>query len=222
MNNLLKSTTIKKALLLSSTSRWSQCSQDQTVKTFSSCKMQVALKRAGCCRQELVRSSTCWLSATAWAAEQPGCWAEHHPERLWRPTAACSVTRSCGWPAEGESCCHEQRYQLSREPRPPDTPWLWHQLAPLRSRRRMRPTWNWRPARLDRLFAFPFTLPPFPRPDILKSNQLLWQFSKKMQWPRLRAGQVRYWSLTSLNITQMISDNHCRVYYEINLRIICI
>ena len=25
-------------------------------------------------------------------------------------------------------------------------------------------------------------------------------------------GQVRYWSLTSLNITQMISDNHCRVY----------
>jgi len=32
-------------------------------------------------------------------------------------------------------------------------------------------------------------------------------------------GQVRYWSLTSLNISQMISDNHYRVYYEINLRI---
>jgi len=33
-----------------------------------------------------------------------------------------------------------------------------------------------------------------------------------------KIGKVRYWSLTSLNITQMISDNHCRVYYEINLR----
>jgi len=31
------------------------------------------------------------------------------------------------------------------------------------------------------------------------------------------SSQVRYWSLKSLNITQVISDNHCRVYYEINL-----
>jgi len=37
---------------------------------------------------------------------------------------------------------------------------------------------------------------------------------------QVRSGQVRYWSLTSLNITQMISDSHCRVYYEINLHII--
>jgi len=35
-------------------------------------------------------------------------------------------------------------------------------------------------------------------------------------------GQVRYWSLTSLNITQMISDNQRRVYFEINLHIIFI
>ena len=47
---------------------------------------------------------------------------------------------------------------------------------PLRSR---RPTGNWRPARLDRLFAFPFTLPLFPRPAILKSNQNLRQINKK-------------------------------------------
>ena len=29
------------------------------------------------------------------------------------------------------------------------------------------PTGNWSPALLDLDFAFPFTLPPFPRPDIL-------------------------------------------------------
>jgi len=34
----------------------------------------------------------------------------------------------------------------------------------------------------------------------------------------LSRGQVRYCSLTSLNVTQTISDNHCRVYYETNWR----
>lgn len=31
-------------------------------------------------------------------------------------------------------------------------------------------TGNWRPARLERLFAFPLTFPPFPRPDMIKLN----------------------------------------------------
>jgi len=35
-------------------------------------------------------------------------------------------------------------------------------------------------------------------------------------------GQVKYCSLTSLNITQMISDKQCGVYYEINFAIIFI
>ena len=36
------------------------------------------------------------------------------------------------------------------------------------------------------------------------------------------SGQVTYCSLMSLDITQMISNNHYRVYYEINLAIIVI
>ena len=42
---------------------------------------------------------------------------------------------------------------------------------------------------------------------------------KKFTYKKLnRSGQVRYWSLTSLtlNIIQMIRDNHCRIDYEIN------
>ena len=30
------------------------------------------------------------------------------------------------------------------------------------------------------------------------------------EFTKIKIRQVRYWSLTSLNITHMISDNHCR------------
>ena len=34
------------------------------------------------------------------------------------------------------------------------------------------PTGNWRPALLERDLALPFTLPPLPRPDIVKIDRL--------------------------------------------------
>jgi hypothetical protein len=39
---------------------------------------------------------------------------------------------------------------------------------PLRRRRWIRPTGNWSPALLERVLLLPLTLPPFPRPDMMR------------------------------------------------------
>ena len=63
-------------------------------------------------------------------------------------------------------------------------------LLPLRRRRWIRPTGNWRPARDDRDFAFPLTLPPFPRPDMFATLMIRcvqqvvsdWSVNAKVLW----------------------------------------
>jgi len=84
---------------------------------------------------------------------------------------------------------------------------LFSLYKPFLRRRWILPTGNCKPARLDRLFAFPFTFPPLPRPDIFQNIRAICHYRTlpnraKLGSQRLNRQNSRLRGILEYDLTQ--------------------
>jgi len=163
-------------------------------------KNQIGLQHSWIQRQQFLKSGTVMASRVrgkdtphpGWSSESRGLSSlqkkpyPHQQERFWQ---------AWGWRTLGMAGRYRQRQTWTKT-------WTQDELF-VRTTREVKASlsWAWWSS-IERQYT-PFYTVYF---DIIVSQLN----STESRWS---PGQVMYWSLTSLNITQMISDNHCRVYY---------